>query len=179
MNALVMLLMLVAAAVAQLMMPAIPGLGQAKWPFLLGLVVYYALHRPLEVVLMGGLLAGFLQDSLSPLPLGSSSFCFMLAGWIVSRFQTLVMSDAVVTQAFFGAAVAGGVGLALQGVLAGDVWAVGFLSVAHRLLGVTLEGALAAPVMCRLAGRLDRLVGNTVLSKDVEGIHGDLDGFAE
>lgn len=174
----VMALMLGLASIAQVMLPASDWLGQSKWPFLLGLVVYYALHRRLDVVLVGCFAAGFMQDVLSPIPLGTSSCCFLLAGWIVSRFQTLVMSDAVVTQAFFGAAVAGGVGLVLQGVLHGAI-GTGMLSAGHRVLGYSLAGAVTAPVMCRLAGGLDRLVGNILPSKEVEGIHGDLDGFAE
>ncbi len=167
------------AGMLQLLLPGPLWLGQAKWPLLLGVVVYYALQHDAEVLWPAALLAGFLQDALSPSPLGVSSGCFLLAGWAIARLRPLLLVDSVVTQAFFGGVAAFGVGLLWQLWLRDGRDGLSAWNALHRLAGLGVEGALSAPLMFWMTGGLDRMVGNVHPAKEVEGPDGDLDGFAE
>jgi len=164
----VMFIVLVATSVLQTLLPSYPGLGNAKVPFLLCLVVYYGLNRRPGVSVTAAVLAGFMQDALSSVPLGYSSFCFAIAAWVVGRFRETVLTEALVTRVFFGAIPSFGVSLLLYLLLVHD----GLLDVSFRLaaahaLGCGVLGAIACPVVCLLTGGLDRLVGN-VRSTEVE-----------
>ena len=143
---------------------ALPGFGwpgQPKAPFLLSVVLYYALHRKTGVMLTAALLAGFLQDSTSRIPLGTSSACFAAAGWMAGRFRGLVATEALLTPALFGAAAAAGCALASYGLLA---WrALAFWPAGRLAAKVLLSGALgvgSTVVAFGIVGLLDRVVGN-------------------
>jgi len=177
---LVMLISAVGAALLQNLLPGPAWLGHSKWPLLLGVVLYYALQRERSVMWLAALVAGTLQDALSAVPLGTSAVCFMVVGWVSSRFRSLVLSEALVTQSFFGMASALGVGVMLY-VLAwrpsASAPALGSMLLA--VAGLTIEAALCTPVVFHVVGGLDRRVGNIHAAKEVEGVDGDLDGFAE
>ncbi|MCC6297254.1 MAG: rod shape-determining protein MreD, partial [Pseudomonadales bacterium] len=142
--------------------------------------VYYALQRETEVMLVAGVLAGFLQDALSPGSLGLSAVVFVLVGWSLTRFRELVMSEAVVTQAFFGLVGAIVAGL-IQWLLLLGTHAVALHpgAVLHKLAGLGLEGLVCTPLVFKAISRMDRMVGNTRTAKEVEGTDGELDGIAE
>jgi rod shape-determining protein MreD len=93
---------IVAGVVAQLLTPGIAFLAGAKVPYLLAVVVYYALTRPWSVSLMIALWAGLMIDVLSPVPLGYSSACFAGVAFAVGCFRNLVFDDTMITPAFFG-----------------------------------------------------------------------------
>ncbi|MCE9615847.1 MAG: rod shape-determining protein MreD [Lentisphaerae bacterium] len=174
----VMFLAAVGAGFLQVLLPGPAWLGQAKWPLLLALVIYYALQRETEVMLVAGVLAGFMQDALSPGPLGLSAVVFVLVGWSLTRFRELLMSEAVVTQAFFGLAGAVVAGLAQYLLLLGThAVALSALTVLHKTVGLAVEGLVCTPLVFWSVGQVDRLVGNTRTAKEVEGTEGELDGI--
>lgn len=170
----------VGAAFVQTLLPGPAWLGGAKWPLLTGVVLYYALQRETDVMLVAAVFAGFLQDALGAPPLGVSACALLLTGLCLSRLRRLVLSDAFITQAFFG--FIGSLMVALVGYLlmlpprAVDLSAGAVL---HTLLGFGLEGLVCTPLMFRVIGNLDRATGNTTAMKDVEGTGSELDGFAE
>ena len=168
---LVMVLFVGAAAVLQTVWPAAVVTGQAKCPFLLSVVLYYALAYDLGIMLVAGLVAGFLQDALSNIPLGYSAVCFCAAGAVVSRFRALVSTESPWPLAFFGAlsSVAVTLGiyilLRLQGLI---VCPSGWL--ARKIVWTSVFGALCAPVVFGADRALDRLVGNVAARGGVTGI---------
>jgi rod shape-determining protein MreD len=159
-----------AAAVAQTAWPPLAWLGDVKPPLLLCVALYYALTRESGTLLVAAFLAGLLQDALSPVPLGYTSFSFCLVCWAAGRVRTLVLTESIVTQIVFGAAAAALTTLAAAGLLAqaaclhAPVW--------RLLLRVAASAALAvpaAPLVFAVVGALDRLVGNVMVKDPIDG----------
>ena len=175
---LVLLVLTVGAGFVQTLLPGLAWLGQVKCPLLLGLVIYYAMQRETEVMLVAAVLAGVMQDALSPVPLGLSALLFILVGASLARFRELVMSDAVVTQAFFGL-VGAGVTALLQCLLllATRTLVLSPGAVLLKVFGMALGGLVGTPVMFKVAGVLDRMAGNIRVAKEVEGTDSELDGI--
>ena len=180
MTGVVMLFSALAAGFMQGLLPGPAWLGQARWPLLLGVVLYYALQRNTVTMLTAAVLAGFVQDALSAVPLGYSACAFVAVGWGAAHFRQLVLSEALVTQAFFGLTGSALANLLIYLLLRKDALVV--LSagqVVLKLAGTAMLGVVSTPLIFNLAGRLDRLAGNIDTAKDVEGTDGELDGFAE
>jgi len=164
----VMFFVMIAASVLQTILPGFTALGNAKFPLLLGVVVYYSLNRPLVSAFAAAFFAGFLQDALSMVPLGYSSFCFCIAAWAIGRLRDTVLSESVVTQVFFGAISATTVSLLLYVLLVlADAVAIAPRTALAHIVGSGLLGGIVVPGICRISGGLDRLVGN-IRSTDVE-----------
>jgi len=160
---------LLVSALLQLKFPAFSAFGDTKPPLLLAVVLYYALQRNRTVMLIAAVLAGFIQDALSPVPLGVSACCFCLAGWTVSRYRKVVLTDSRITQAFFGLAMSAAVTLLLY-VLLLTLGRTG-IPLRWALLKTVWTGAfgmVCAPFVSFLLGGLDRHVGNIVPAAEVE-----------
>ena len=171
MNFIVMLLLVGVAAVLQDGLPGFTILAQAKFPFLPAVVLYYALCRGIGSMLLAAFIAGVVQDAVSPVPLGFSVCCFMLVGWIASRFQRLVMTESVVTPMFFGAVVGGTTTLVLFAMLTGHGLIACSLPWALAKAAATgLLGVAATPPVFLAAGSFDRLVGNVSSRRDVHDV---------
>ncbi|MBN1670538.1 MAG: rod shape-determining protein MreD [Kiritimatiellae bacterium] len=161
MTLVVMAFVMIAAAVLQTLFPPWHALGQAKAPFLLGVVVYYALTRERKLMLTAGILAGLVQDSLSKIPLGYSSFCYCVVGAAINRFHDVVFSRKLITHMLFGAAAAACATVILYGLLArGGVIEDRWSRVAVKTAGTALWGMLVTPVVFHATERLDQFVGN-------------------
>lgn len=165
----VMALGVIAGGVLQTELPAVPWLGQAKPPLLLAVVLYYALQRTRPVMAVAALMAGLMQDMLSPLPLGASACGFGLAGWYVSRFRKVVLTESMLTQAFFGLVSAMAVTIVLYVILMVEA-RIGLpvRRVVLKTIGMGALGLIVTPPVCWLLGRLDRIVGNIVMAAEVE-----------
>ncbi len=160
MTAVSLLVLLVFGGVVQAVAPSAAWLGEVRPPVLAALVVYYALSRDRAVVLWVAVLAGLVQDALGPVPLGTSSFGFGVAGLLVHRFRGEVFVWSGLTHAVMGALTAGGVTLA-TGVLlraTGQI-ALPAARILHKGTAALLLGAMTAPIVCRLAERQERMLG--------------------
>lgn len=169
MTYLVMSIVLYVTAVLQVQLPGFAILGGAKMPLLLAVMLYYALTYDTGAMLVAAVCAGFLQDSLSEIPMGYSSLIFCLIGWLVGRFRTYVMSDSVVTSMFFG----GVTSLVFTVVI--YIWlssaglvSYGFGRLFVRYIGVGILGMICTPIVFLLTRRLDQLVGNVELTEDID-----------
>lgn len=161
MTAAIMAFLLLAVTLTQSLLPAMVWLGSAKWPCLLGVVLYYALNQSRGMVVTVAILAGTIQDSLSLIPLGYSALCFTVTGLILVQIREVLFRDSLLTVASVGAVAAGlntfvlylmlSVGDALADMPAG--W------VALKVCGSALLGGLSAPVIWVTAHSLDRHVG--------------------
>jgi rod shape-determining protein MreD len=173
MTYILMTLILLTGAVIQTLSPAYAPLGQAKAPVLLACVLYYALNRDARVMLVAAAVAGFIQDSLSGIPLGYSSSIFALLGWFSGRYRELVMAESIMTPVIFGG-VMGSAGMLLQGLLllhAGTItWRVDWMLL--RILGGGVLGAITAPVVFYLAHVLERAVGNIETKETIGEVGG-------
>jgi hypothetical protein len=85
-----MLLALAGAAVAQDLLPGMPG-TPLKIPFLTGVVVYYALNRPLVMALVAALWAGMLTDGAGGLPGACTAVFLFLAALALRPLRRLLL----------------------------------------------------------------------------------------
>ena len=164
----VLFILLVVSATAQSLFPSFACMGQAKAPFLLSVVLYYSLRRDTNTAMVAGLLAGFLHDALSPVPLGFSVVCFCGVGWVVSCFRPLVVSEALVTMAVFGgvsSVVVSSVMWLL--LLKGGLVAIPLWMAMWKILNAGVLGIACAPIVFAVAGRLDHLLGNTRRKEEI------------
>lgn len=160
MTFIVLVIALLGAALLQVQLPASALLGEARVPFLMAVVLYYGLTRGTVLVLATGLAAGFLQDTLSRIPLGYSSFCFCLAGWVANRFRRLVLLDSWLTPAFFGAAAGFLLTLFLYALLRNAeavVYPAGRALV--KALGTAALAAVTAPLVFRTLAWVESILG--------------------
>lgn len=161
MTQLVLIAALLAASVLQAMLPTAVWTGLAPAPLMPSLVIYYALARPRMVMLEVALLAGLIEDSLGQTPLGTSSFCYCVAGLAVEHFRETVVVRQWTTHAMLGAVVNLGVTVVSFALLAKDrLVEPDLLHVVLRPLGAALLGAAVAPVVFAAVEFLDRTVGN-------------------
>jgi rod shape-determining protein MreD len=157
----IMALLLLLAALAQSLVPSVASLGSAKMPFLLGVPIYYALVHRRGMVVAAALLAGILQDSMSPLPVGFSGLCFVVSGLAIHQAREVLFRDSPFTVAVLGAGVAA-VGTLMVYVMlrlgtetaAVPLWWLGLTMGGNGLLGI-----VAVPLVWWVAGSLDRRAG--------------------
>ena len=166
---LVMVITLLGAALMQTLMPAYAFLGQARFPFLLAVVLYYALNHDAAVMLTAAFLAGLLQDTLGQTPLGYTAFCFCVAGWITSRFSRTVLIESLVTPAFFGG-VAAVIVTVVTSVLLLSRGAVSFSPgwLLLKTLGSGFLGMICTPAVFLMVRTLDVHVGNIEVREEVD-----------
>jgi rod shape-determining protein MreD len=161
--------LLITAAVVQTAVPSVPWLGGAKPPLLLGLVLYYAMRRDTEHTLMAAAAGGFLQDSLSEIPLGCSSVLFAVTGGIVRHFRKRMLDDFLLSHLFVGAlaamAVTAGEYLLMRrmGLLSHTLWRGGW-----KILGDGVLGLAVTPILMVVARLFDRFVGNVEVKVDIQ-----------
>jgi len=97
-----MFMVMLGATLLQAMLPGWAALGHARFPILLGVVLYYALNHEAAVAVIAAFAAGMLQDGMSFVPLGYSAFLFCVVALIAGHYRGLVLSDAIITALFFG-----------------------------------------------------------------------------
>lgn len=156
-----MVLLLLLAALLQSAVPAAPWLASAKVPVLMAVVLYYALTHRRGVFVTVAILAGVIQDSLSLIPAGFSSLCFVALGWIVLESRGVLFKDSAATVAALGAVMGALCTLGLYAMLRAGA---GLASVppgwlALKLCGSAFLGGLVAPLVWGLAGALEDQVG--------------------
>jgi rod shape-determining protein MreD len=143
-----LVLSVICATMTQALLPAPPWLGSARFPVLLGLALYYALNHKPWIALVVAFMAGILQDGLSLVPLGYSALLFCVVATIVGRYRRLVLSEAIVTAAFFGGVCSLGVTVLLYLFLKmnGAVACTGGVGLL-RIVGSALLGLVTVPVV--------------------------------
>jgi rod shape-determining protein MreD len=140
-----MFLVLLSAMLIQGASPGLALLEHARFPVLLGVVLYYALNHPMWVGVTAAFLAGMLQDSMSMVPLGYSSFLFCLSALVAGHYRKQLLSDALITAAFFGALCAVVISLSLYLLLRLENLVE--CPVAIASLRIIFSGALGAVVV--------------------------------
>jgi rod shape-determining protein MreD len=166
-----MAFLLLAAGLLQSVVPGMACLASAKAPVLLSLVFYYAVTHTRRALVWAAVLAGLIQDALSRIPVGYSSFCFLGLGLAVYAVRDLLFREHLITAALIGGAGAALMTLVLYGMLV-----VGGASVAEpwwwvglKLGGSAVLGAMSTPAVWLAAGALDRLVGIVEVRKEQYG----------
>jgi len=162
MSALVMLSSLIVLAALQALLPGWSGMGFAKPPLLLGLVIYYALTRRRPVALTAAVIAGLFQDMLSLSPTGCTLVPYLLIAAFVNAYREEVFILHPFTHALFGAAAAIAADLATALLLAMLVPGsnLGAAAAMARAIASGMLGALAVPIVYQALWRLDRALGN-------------------
>ena len=165
-----MFFVLTVSALVQLLLPAWSMLGQAKCPFLLAAVLYYALSREVPFMLAAALAGGLLQDALGSAPLGYTPVLFLIVGGLSVAFRASVLPDALTTRLTFGGVAALAMTL-LTGLLfahAGEIgWTVRQLVWKPVCTGIL--GALCTPWVFAVVHRFEKGLG---LIEEREGVDG-------
>ena len=160
MNVVLILLSLILAAVLQTVWPAWESMGNTRLPMLIAVVMYYTLTRPAPAALTVALLAGLTQDALSGIPLGFSSFIFVLITGLLNQFKDLLFAYQTLTQVFFGTIACGLSTLGLYVLLryGGHVEVLPGILLG-KLVGSMLLGVIVVPLCCRVLEGLDQNLG--------------------
>jgi len=159
-SAVAMVFLLVFGSVLQAVVPTGPAMGQVRLPVLLGLVIYYSLLKPRRTALYAALLAGILQDALSMIPLGFSSFCFILTAWIISSWREEVFTRHWLTHMLMGLAAAPANLLALYLLLTqARLLILPWAGLMLKLWGSVVTGVIFVPLVCRAAETLEVKLG--------------------
>jgi len=157
-----MLFVMVLGSVVQALLPPWP-VTQAKAPVLLALVVFHALMRPRGQAITAAVLAGFLQDANTEMPLGYTSLAFLLAVWVIHHFRDEMYVLHPITHILCGALAAGTVillqALMLVVFLRDPLFGLGGYTVLLRIAGTAVLGAIVTPVAFSLLRGLDRYLG--------------------
>lgn len=163
MTAAIMIFLLLVGGLLQSLIPASPLLGLAKPPFLLAVALYYALAHPRGTAVIAAILAGIIQDSMSLLPVGYSSFWFVLFGIILAEMREKLFGDSLITVAVLGAGLGALTTLGLYLMLSLNSLAdsIPFWWVALKMGGTALLGLGVAPLVWWSAATLERHSGLT------------------
>ena len=156
-----MVVSLVVAAIIQALLPAFRLLGNAPMPILLGVVIYYALSEDRSFMLKAAVLAGILQDGLCMIPLGYSSFVFVLIGTVCGKYRKIVFEQHWLTYALFGS-LANAIGTIAMYLLlsATDLFEMPLRYLVLKVCGAWIAGIVVIPIVCRLTADLNRKVGS-------------------
>ena len=166
MNLVIMAVALLIGAVAQQVLPGLTLLGQAKAPLALSVVLYYALHRSLALLVTAAIAGGLLCDSLEALPMGYSAAVFCVLGIGAWFYRDVVFSARGVTHMVFGLLAGLGLTFGLYGLLlisVENLREVSWFWIALKSIGTALLGMILAPIVFAVLKRLDRLTGNIVV----------------
>lgn len=161
MNRLVMVVSLCLCAMVQAILPPWLAMGQAKAPLLLAGVVYYALTRTSLQMAEAAVLAGILQDSLGPIPLGYSVLAFLGVALLVNQFRERIFADHFFTHVMIGVAASAMVSMVLYVLLVSGGYRTGvpFSFVLSKALGMSLLGIVAFPLVFHLIREMDDRLG--------------------
>lgn len=166
MNLVIMTVALLISAVAQQMLPGLTLLGQAKAPLVLSVVLYYALHRSLALLVTAAIAGGLLCDSLEALPMGYSSAVFCVLGIIAWFCRNVVFSARGMTHMVFGFLAGLGLTFGLYAILLiseESLRQAALPRIALKAIGTALLGMILAPIVFAVLERLDRLTGNIIV----------------
>jgi len=164
---LVMLVNLALSAAAQDLLPGLPG-TPLKIPILMGMVVYYALNRPLVMAAVAGLWAGWLTDGAGCLPGACTSTFLLLLAMVLRLLKTMLMDGS-----FAGVIVAATASALLQALwqlswtrlaLPGETWRV-----VGDLALLLPSGAIAGVIAFGMGRFLDQCAGNVRPREEVHG----------
>ena len=167
MNRVVLLVSLVLCALVQAMLPTWTAMGQAKPPVLLGGVLYYALTRNNSLVVEAAVIAGLLQDSLGPIPMGFSVVAFLPVALLTNHYRARVFGDHWFTHVMLGIASAALVTFILYLLLVSGGLRPGVRApfVLSKALGMSLLGMVCIPLVFKVIERLDYTLGNVELKE--------------
>lgn len=135
-------LLVLAAALSQALVGPLRLAGEMPLPLLTGIMLFYALNRPLPTALATAFLIGLLHDALGLIPLGYSSVLFCATTATVSRFRQYIMTESVMTGAVLGSATV----VILQGITAVLLLRAGLLTLpdaGYALWKIAGSGLLA------------------------------------
>ena len=166
MNFVIMAAALLVGAAIQQVVPGLTLLGQAKAPIVLGIVLYYALHRSLALMVLAAIAGGVLCDSLEALPMGYSVTVFTVLGVAAWLYRDVFFSARGVTHMVFGLLAGLGLTFGLYGLLLvseESMRALAWNWVALKAVGTALLGMILVQIVFVVLERLDRLTGNIVL----------------
>ncbi|MFH1969315.1 MAG: rod shape-determining protein MreD [Verrucomicrobiota bacterium] len=170
MNLVIMAVALLIGAAAQQVLPGLTWLGQAKAPLVLSVVLYYALHRSLALLVTAAIAGGLLCDSLEALPMGYSTAVFCVLGIVAWLYRDVVFSARGVTHMVFGFLAGLGLTFGLYAILlisAESLREVSWFWIALKAIGTALLGMIFVPIVFVILERLDRLTGNIVVESPI------------
>lgn len=160
MTLLTLVFWLIAGGTLQGAIPAWRHMGQPAFPFLLGVVLYAAVHKKARYFVATALLAGVIEDALSLAPLGYSACAFLAAGGLAALLREDFFADRALSAMGFGALCAatstGTMALLLR---MKDLVALSGGEIFWRMAGSAILGAAVMPLLFAWMRRLERMLG--------------------
>ena len=160
MNVVVLFLAILVGLVLEVALPTAAWLAQTTPPFLICVALYYALRRPLPLLLAIIVMGGAAADSLGALPLGCTTLALAVLLLPIHAQRDIISSGQWHTEMILGALTGGGLVL-IQGIvlwLYGFALAPGWLGL--KILVTAFYGLLLAPFVLRFLAGLDSMAGN-------------------
>lgn len=117
-QAMLTLAALIGAAALQMTLPLWPWPTPTRFPCLMAVTLHAATHPRSAMWVWVAWGAGFLQDVLSPLPLGYSMVAFLGIALLIRGVQRAVVTESAVTRMLMGAGSNALAALLLSGLLA-------------------------------------------------------------
>lgn len=151
-----MLLMLVAGALLQQLLPPWPLFGGIKPPVLAALTLHYALrleNRDMWVMIC---VAALLRDGLDLGSFGPAIVAFSVIGIVSQRIRNEVFSDGLFTQLFFGAVLGllcTFVALSIYGITGQRLFSPGMIFL--RLFGSFWLGMITLPMVTLAINKIE------------------------
>jgi len=141
-------MVMIGATLLQALLPDWAVLSHARYPVLLGVVLYFALNHNLWIVIPVAFAAGLIQDGLGFVPLGYSSLLFCGVALVAAHYRQLVLADAAITAIFFGGIASLTVSLSLYLLLlSGGYISCSGTTALVRILGSGLLGTITVPAV--------------------------------
>ncbi|MCS6771115.1 MAG: rod shape-determining protein MreD [Kiritimatiellae bacterium] len=160
MNQVAILFSLVVAALLQAALPTSVWTGWAPAPLLAGVVVYFSLVRSRVHLMEVALLAGLVEDSLSQVPLGTTSFAYAVSSLAIERWRASLAVRHWTTHAAVAAAVnAATTAFAFLMLLKDGLIEPQPYAVVLRLVGSVVLGGVFGPLVFQAMEGLDDTLG--------------------
>ncbi len=168
MKAAVLTVVVMVAALLQSMLPGWGAMGQARFPLLMGVVLYASLTMDRRGMLAVAFAAGLIQDALSLLPLGFSSFGYCFGSLLILHWRDQLFGQQAVTHILLGGAFAALTTLLLYILLMsnGTVY-IHFGSLVLRLFGSFIMGMFAGPIIFFGLRRMELGLGLRGIGEDL------------
>jgi hypothetical protein len=159
---------LLAAAVAQELVPALPGVP-VKVPFLTAVALYHALTKPVPVALTAIVWAGALTDALGGLPLFCTLSFLLMIYWVARLLQRVFLEATLVQGTLLVACAAVGQALWTRTWVGAGEPLIAWRTLA-ALAAAAPSGVLAGFVGFAVCGLMDRFSGAVKPVKEGNGI---------
>ena len=162
-------LVILAASVVELLIPPVTLLGQAKFPCLFSVVLYYSIARNDREMILAAFFCGLMYDIMSSVPLGASIIILGVMGIICGRFRRYLIQESIYAPLLFGFITGFVVTFIYYLVLPkSDLGEWYMRRVWLKSIRTGALSLICTPVVFLVTGALDKLTGNVEVREQID-----------